>query len=244
MTETPLPPLSSCPSSIPYSRHRPSLLPPRPCSLSQLPSRVAERVAVRQELLAQHEALQAQLGGLAEAAAAEVRMLARMCQLANKMEAVGEPAAYSARIRRVREAREGLDLRLAARLELMDRFAKVRHRGDWTTLKSGGNFATNRSKSGKEGQTRVTLGGSLRSALENFNCTGLKIFEQCGSAMSQGAHLKALRILSMARPAVVPPAAAVSLVIAGARVQAPVPCAGQLTCCRRLLCAGGVDDRD
>ncbi|GAQ81528.1 hypothetical protein KFL_000830100 [Klebsormidium nitens] len=93
--------------------------------LNQLPTRVAERVAVRQELLAQHEALQTQLAGLADAAAAEVRMLARMCQLANKMEAVGEPAAYSARIRRVREAREGLDQRLAARLELMDSFAKV-----------------------------------------------------------------------------------------------------------------------
>lgn len=90
--------------------------------------RVAERVAVRQELLAQHEALQTQLAGLADAAAAEVRMLARMCQLANKMEAVGEPAAYSARIRRVREAREGLDQRLAARLELMDSFAKVHAR--------------------------------------------------------------------------------------------------------------------
>jgi hypothetical protein len=82
-------------------------------------------VSVRQELLRQHEALQAQLDALAEAAGQEVRMLARMCQLANKMEAVGEPAAYSARISRVKQAREGLDQRLAARLELIDSFAKV-----------------------------------------------------------------------------------------------------------------------
>jgi hypothetical protein len=92
--------------------------------LNQLPERTADAIALQQQLLAQHELLQTRLQDLSQAAADDVRMLARMCQLQNKMEAVGEPA-YSARIERVQKAREGLDERLVARLELIDSYAKI-----------------------------------------------------------------------------------------------------------------------
>ncbi|KAI5055662.1 hypothetical protein GOP47_0029183 [Adiantum capillus-veneris] len=92
--------------------------------LSQLSQRTADAIAVRQELLAQYEVLQARLQELTQGATEEVRMLARMCQLQNKMEAVQE-ATYSARMERVCSAREGLDQRLASRLELIDNYAKV-----------------------------------------------------------------------------------------------------------------------
>ncbi|KAL3700489.1 hypothetical protein R1sor_018511 [Riccia sorocarpa] len=92
--------------------------------LNQLPQRTVDATALRQKLLAQYEQLQARLQELTQATADEVRMLARMCQLQNKMEAVGE-TSYSARIERVRKARIGLDERLAARLELIDSYAKV-----------------------------------------------------------------------------------------------------------------------
>ncbi|BFI23432.1 hypothetical protein MPTK2_1g02030 [Marchantia polymorpha subsp. ruderalis] len=92
--------------------------------LSQLPQRTVDAIALRQKLLAQYEQLQTRLQDLTQATADEVRMLARMCQLQNKMEAVGE-TSYSARIERVRKARSGLDERLAARLELIDSYAKV-----------------------------------------------------------------------------------------------------------------------
>jgi hypothetical protein len=58
----------------------------------QLPERTADAIALQQQLLAQHELLQTRLQDLSQAAADDVRMLARMCQLQNKMEAVGEPA--------------------------------------------------------------------------------------------------------------------------------------------------------
>eukprot|EP00898_Chlorokybus_atmophyticus_P007955 jgi/Chlat1/8160/Chrsp76S07616 len=92
--------------------------------LNQLSSRSIERGAVRQKLLEQHDALEKRLAELTEAASAEVRTIAKLWQLENKMEAVGQQS-YSARIDRVRNARQGLDERLASRLELIDSYAKV-----------------------------------------------------------------------------------------------------------------------
>ncbi|KAH7447917.1 hypothetical protein KP509_01G127300 [Ceratopteris richardii] len=92
--------------------------------INQLPQRTADAVAVRQQLLAQYEVLQARLLELIQGATEEVRMLARLCQLQNKMEAVQE-ATYSARMERVCRARDGLDQRLTSRLELIDNYAKV-----------------------------------------------------------------------------------------------------------------------
>ncbi|XP_073395446.1 uncharacterized protein [Physcomitrium patens] len=91
--------------------------------INQLPQRTVDALALRQQLLAQHEKLQARLEDLTQAAADDVRMLARMCQLQNKMEAVNEPT-YSARMERVQKARETLDERLEGRLELIYSYAK------------------------------------------------------------------------------------------------------------------------
>ncbi|KAG0559827.1 hypothetical protein KC19_10G132400 [Ceratodon purpureus] len=92
--------------------------------LNQLPQRTVDALALRQQLLAQHEGLQARLQALTQEAADDVRMLARMCQLQNKMEAVNEPT-YSARMERVQKARETLDERLESRLELIYSYAKI-----------------------------------------------------------------------------------------------------------------------
>ncbi|EFJ14898.1 hypothetical protein SELMODRAFT_445727 [Selaginella moellendorffii] len=92
--------------------------------LNQIPSRSVDAIALRQELLSQYEMLQSRLQQLTDASVQEVVRLARMCQLENKMESVGQDM-YSARIDRVRKAREGIDERLRAQLELIDNYAKI-----------------------------------------------------------------------------------------------------------------------
>uniref|UniRef100_A0A453K254 Uncharacterized protein n=1 Tax=Aegilops tauschii subsp. strangulata TaxID=200361 RepID=A0A453K254_AEGTS len=54
----------------------------------------------------------------------EVWMLARMCQLENKILAVGEPS-YRARRGRVKRVRKSLETTLLAKIELMESYAKV-----------------------------------------------------------------------------------------------------------------------
>ncbi|CAI5464236.1 unnamed protein product [Closterium sp. Yama58-4] len=93
--------------------------------LRELPGSVVDGMAVRQQLLEQHAALRQRLEALSAAAAEEVRMLARMCQLQNKMQSIGQPSTYSARWERVVAARKGLDQRLLARINLVDSYAKV-----------------------------------------------------------------------------------------------------------------------
>lgn len=51
-------------------------------------------------------------------------MLARMCQLENKIYAVGEPS-YRARKSRVKRVREGLQNSLRGRIELIDSYARI-----------------------------------------------------------------------------------------------------------------------
>ncbi|GLU05976.1 hypothetical protein SLE2022_230480 [Rubroshorea leprosula] len=53
-----------------------------------------------------------------------VLMLARMCQLENKIFAVGEPS-YRARRSRIKRVREGFENSLEGRIELIDSFARV-----------------------------------------------------------------------------------------------------------------------
>ncbi|KAK8958888.1 hypothetical protein KSP40_PGU009034 [Platanthera guangdongensis] len=51
-------------------------------------------------------------------------MLARMCQLENKIVAVGEPS-YRARRARVKKAYESLEKSISAKIELIDSYAKI-----------------------------------------------------------------------------------------------------------------------
>ncbi|KAK1351293.1 hypothetical protein POM88_054512 [Heracleum sosnowskyi] len=69
--------------------------------LSRKHIRSVDVIAIRQQLLAQYDVIQTRIKELKEASENEVWMLARMCQLENKIFAVGEPS-YSARRTRVK----------------------------------------------------------------------------------------------------------------------------------------------
>ncbi|XP_058100429.1 uncharacterized protein LOC131245173 isoform X2 [Magnolia sinica] len=92
--------------------------------LSQLPQRMVDVVALKQQLLSQYDLLQTRIKDLSQAAEKEVWMLARMCQLENKIVAVGEPS-YHARRSRVKRVRESLENSLLARIKLIDSYAKI-----------------------------------------------------------------------------------------------------------------------
>ncbi|KAI7742462.1 hypothetical protein M8C21_007623, partial [Ambrosia artemisiifolia] len=89
-----------------------------------LPPRLVETVSLRQQLLSQYDTLQSRIKELKEAAENEVWMLARMCQLENKIVAVGEPS-YRARRNRVKKVREGLESSLKSRIELIESYARI-----------------------------------------------------------------------------------------------------------------------
>ncbi|KAL5998971.1 hypothetical protein ACLOJK_009920 [Asimina triloba] len=92
--------------------------------LNRLPQKMVDVVAIKQQLLSQYDLLQSRIKDLSQAAEKEVWMLARMCQLENKIVAVGEPS-YRARRSRVRRVRESLENALMSRIELIDSYAKI-----------------------------------------------------------------------------------------------------------------------
>ncbi|XP_066350885.1 uncharacterized protein [Miscanthus floridulus] len=92
--------------------------------IQKLPRKAVDIVAVWQKLLSQYDILQSRLKEQKQFAQKEVWMLARMCQLDNKIVAVGEPS-YRARRGRVKRVRESLESTLIARIELMESYAKV-----------------------------------------------------------------------------------------------------------------------
>ncbi|OQU80272.1 hypothetical protein SORBI_3007G103400 [Sorghum bicolor] len=93
-------------------------------TIQKLPREAVDIVAVRQKLLSQYDILQSRLKELKQFAQKEVWMLARMCQLDNKIVAVGE-LSYRARRGRVKRVRESLQSTLLARIELMESYAKL-----------------------------------------------------------------------------------------------------------------------
>uniref|UniRef100_A0A5B7B7N8 Uncharacterized protein n=1 Tax=Davidia involucrata TaxID=16924 RepID=A0A5B7B7N8_DAVIN len=92
--------------------------------LNRLPQRLVDAIAIRQKLLSQYDILQSRIKDLKEAAENEIWMLARMCQLENKIFAVGEPS-YRARRNRVKRVREDLESSLKKRIELIDSYARI-----------------------------------------------------------------------------------------------------------------------
>lgn len=64
--------------------------------LKQLPERSLQLEAVRQRLLVQHNALVERMDALVQETCDDVRALARLWQLQNKMQSVGAAAAYGA----------------------------------------------------------------------------------------------------------------------------------------------------
>lgn len=92
--------------------------------LARLPERLVDTIAIRQQLLSQYDQLQLRIKDLKEAAENEVWMLARMCQLENKIFSVGEPS-YRARRSRVKGVRKNLEDSLKKRIELIDSYARI-----------------------------------------------------------------------------------------------------------------------
>ncbi|XP_010430577.1 PREDICTED: uncharacterized protein LOC104714807 isoform X2 [Camelina sativa] len=92
--------------------------------LNQLPERTIDVVGIKQQLLSQYDVLQRRIRDLKEAVEKEVWMLARMCQLENKILAVGEPA-YRTRRTRVKKVRETLENSIKGKIELIDSYAKL-----------------------------------------------------------------------------------------------------------------------
>lgn len=92
--------------------------------LNQLPPRSVDALAIKQQLLSQYDILQSRIKDLKDTAEKEVWMLARICQLENKIFAVGEPS-YRARRSRVKRVREGLENSLKGRIELIDSYARI-----------------------------------------------------------------------------------------------------------------------
>ncbi|KAI3421460.1 uncharacterized protein J3R85_012281 [Psidium guajava] len=92
--------------------------------LNRLPQRSVDAIAIKQQLLSQYAVLQSRIRDLKEAAEKEVWMLARMCQLENKIYAVGEPS-YRVRKSRVKRVREGLESSLRGRIELIESYARI-----------------------------------------------------------------------------------------------------------------------
>ncbi|XP_038991195.1 uncharacterized protein LOC120114306 [Hibiscus syriacus] len=98
--------------------------------LNQLPQRSVETTAIKQQLLSQYDVLQSRIRDLKEAVKEDVWMLARMCQLENKIFAYGGTmfplfSVFSARRSRIKRVREGLENSLRGRIELIDSFAKI-----------------------------------------------------------------------------------------------------------------------
>ncbi|XP_010545183.1 PREDICTED: uncharacterized protein LOC104817626 isoform X2 [Tarenaya hassleriana] len=91
---------------------------------NQLPERSVDVIGIKQKLLSQYDVLQCRIRDLKEAAEKEVWMLARMCQLENKILAVGEPA-YRTRRARVNKVREGLKNSIKGRIDLIDSYARI-----------------------------------------------------------------------------------------------------------------------
>uniref|UniRef100_A0A1D1YEQ6 Urease accessory protein UreD 3 n=2 Tax=Anthurium amnicola TaxID=1678845 RepID=A0A1D1YEQ6_9ARAE len=92
--------------------------------LNQLPKRKVDAIALKQQLLSQYDLVQNRIRGLIQTAEEEVWMLARMCQLENKIVAVGEPS-YRARRVRVKRVCESLENSLMGRIELIESYAKI-----------------------------------------------------------------------------------------------------------------------
>ncbi|MED6132010.1 hypothetical protein PIB30_015373 [Stylosanthes scabra] len=92
--------------------------------LKQLPQGSVEATAIKQRLLSQYDVILSRIKDLKEAAEKEIWMLARMCQLENKISAVGEPS-YRTRRTKVKRVRESLQNSLRGRIELIDSYARV-----------------------------------------------------------------------------------------------------------------------
>jgi len=92
--------------------------------LKRLPEPAVRVEEMRQRLLRQHLGVSGRLQGVVKQAEDDIRDLARLSQLAQKMASVGD-ASYAARAQRVTAAADALEQRLRKGMELADGYARV-----------------------------------------------------------------------------------------------------------------------
>jgi len=95
--------------------------------LKQLPEKALGVEYVRQRLLGQYAQLASKVASVTGESNEDVRVLARLWQLQNKMQSVaaGATASYGARMERVAAARTNIEERLVKKLELLDGYSRV-----------------------------------------------------------------------------------------------------------------------
>jgi hypothetical protein len=94
-------------------------------NLKKLPESALGIQETRQSLLQEHVRLTANIKQLVKDITDDVRSLARLWQLLNKMSSIDNKNAYATRIGRVVEAKDNVEERLEARVSMMSEYSKV-----------------------------------------------------------------------------------------------------------------------
>ena len=94
-------------------------------SLKRLPESSLGIQETRQSLLQEHVRLTANIQQVVDETSEDIRMLARLWQLLNKMSSIDNKSAYATRIERVIEAKEAVEERMAARIGILSEYTRV-----------------------------------------------------------------------------------------------------------------------
>ena len=94
-------------------------------SLKRLPEKALGIQETRQSLLQEHVRLTGNIQQVVDEASEDIRMLARLWQLLNKMSSIDNKNAYATRIERVVEAKEAVEERMAARVGILSEYTRV-----------------------------------------------------------------------------------------------------------------------
>lgn len=94
-------------------------------NLKKLPEASLGIQETRQRLLQEHVRLTANVKQLLQETSSDVRTLARLWQLLNKMGSIDNKNAYVSRIERVVNAKDATEERLSARISMMNEYTKV-----------------------------------------------------------------------------------------------------------------------
>ena len=94
-------------------------------NLKKLPEASLGIQETRQRLLQEHVRLTANVKQLLQETSSDIRILARIWQLLNKMGSIDNSNAYESRIERVVKAKDATEERLEARISMMNEYTKV-----------------------------------------------------------------------------------------------------------------------
>lgn len=94
-------------------------------SLKQLPESALGIQETRQSLLQEHVRLTTNIQQVVDETSEDIRMLARLWQLLNKMSSIDNKNAYATRAERVLEAKEAVEERMGARIGILSEYTRV-----------------------------------------------------------------------------------------------------------------------